>query len=137
MIALLSQFGCAAPDTDDSLAVPARSASADVTIAPHPPVASPATPSIAANTPSSTAKRTGTFGSSAEGRPLTVTEIGNPTSTHRVLIVGCIHGDEPAGVAIADALTAAAPPTAVQPCSAPQERASLRQERAFGWMMGS
>ena len=57
-------------------------------------------------------KRTSTFGSSAEGRPLTVTEIGNPTSTHRVLIVGCIHGDEPAGVAIADALTAAAPPTA-------------------------
>ncbi len=103
VIVLSSQFGCAAHDTDDSLALPARSTSIGVTIAPQPAVVLPATPST-------TVKRTTTFGISAEGRPLTVTEIGNPASNHRVLIVGCIHGDEPAGVAIADALTTAAPP---------------------------
>jgi protein MpaA len=54
--------------------------------------------------------RTTTFGHSAQGRPLTVTEIGNPQSTNRVLIVGCIHGDEPAGIAIAAALKNATPP---------------------------
>jgi protein MpaA len=110
VIVLSSQFGCAARDTDDAVALPAPPPSARVTIAPQPPAVRLATPSAVASRPSTTVKRTTTFGFSAEGRPLTVTEIGNPASTYRVLIVGCIHGDESAGVAIADAITAAAPP---------------------------
>ena len=110
VIVLSSQFGCAARDTDDAVALPAPPTSARVSVAPQPPVVRPITPSTVASTPSTTVKRTTTFGLSTEGRPLTVTEIGNPASTHRVLIVGCIHGDESAGVAIADALIAAAPP---------------------------
>ncbi|HZV27658.1 MAG TPA: DUF2817 domain-containing protein [Acidothermaceae bacterium] len=53
--------------------------------------------------------RTTTFGHSARGRPLMVTEIGNPASAHRVLIVGSIHGNELAGDQIATALKAAIP----------------------------
>jgi protein MpaA len=53
--------------------------------------------------------RTTTFGFSVEGRPLTVTEIGNPASRHRVLIVGCIHGSECAGIAVTSALWTAVP----------------------------
>jgi protein MpaA len=110
VIVLLSQFGCAARDNDDAVAPPAPPPSARVTIASHPPVVQSVTPSAApASTPPTTVKRTTTFGVSAEGRPLTVTEIGNPASAHRILIVGCIHGDESAGIAIANAITAAAP----------------------------
>ncbi|HWF41216.1 MAG TPA: M14 family zinc carboxypeptidase [Acidothermaceae bacterium] len=53
--------------------------------------------------------RTTTFGYSARGQPLVVTEIGNPLSAHRVLIVGSIHGNELAGDHIASALKAAGP----------------------------
>ena len=48
--------------------------------------------------------RTTTFGYSVQGRPLRVTEIGNPASSHRVLIVGSIHGNELAGDQIAAAV---------------------------------
>lgn len=54
--------------------------------------------------------RTTTFGYSVQGRPLTVTEVGNPASAHRVLIVGSIHGNELAGDQIAAALQTAALP---------------------------
>jgi protein MpaA len=54
--------------------------------------------------------RTTTFGYSVQQRPLIVTEIGNPGSAHRVLIVGSIHGNELAGDQIATALQNAARP---------------------------
>ncbi len=44
------------------------------------------------------------LGRSVQGRPIWVFEVGDPRSPRRVLVVGCIHGNEPAGVAIADAL---------------------------------
>src|SRR5438105_2102263 len=91
------------------MASPAPSSSAHVTAAPQPRVVLPVSPSAPVAVSPLIVKRTTTFGMSAEGRPLTVTEIGNPASVHRVLIVGCIHGDESAGVAIANAITAAAP----------------------------
>lgn len=50
--------------------------------------------------------RTTVFGRSVQQRPLTVTEIGTPNSARRVLVVGSIHGSEPAGDAIARALLA-------------------------------
>ena len=40
------------------------------------------------------------LGRSVQGRPLRAWRIGNPRSKRHVLIVGCIHGDECAGMAI-------------------------------------
>jgi murein peptide amidase A len=40
------------------------------------------------------------FGHSVQGRPLHAVEVGDRSSDHRVLVVGCIHGDECAGVGV-------------------------------------
>ena len=34
------------------------------------------------------------------GRPIQAVELGRPASRRRLLVIGCIHGDEPAGIAI-------------------------------------
>jgi protein MpaA len=52
--------------------------------------------------------RTVLLGRSWQGRPITAVEVGNPSGT-RVLVVGCIHGNEKAGIAITDALEHLAP----------------------------
>jgi protein MpaA len=44
------------------------------------------------------------LGRSERGRPIFAWEIGDPASPRKALVVGCIHGNEPAGIAIADAL---------------------------------
>jgi len=49
------------------------------------------------------------LGRSVQGRPIVAFEVGEPRSPRRVLVVGCIHGNEPAGVAIADALARGRP----------------------------
>ena len=54
------------------------------------------------------AARTVQLGRSWEGRPIEAIEVGNPSGA-RVLVVGCVHGDETAGIAIAEALAHAAP----------------------------
>ena len=41
------------------------------------------------------------LGRSVDGRPIVGYEIGNPASSRRELVVGCIHGNETAGIAIA------------------------------------
>lgn len=41
------------------------------------------------------------LGRSVDGRPIVAYEVGNPTSPRRELVVGCIHGNELAGIAIA------------------------------------
>lgn len=41
------------------------------------------------------------LGRSVEGRPIVAYRVGNPSSTHRELVIGCVHGNESAGVAIA------------------------------------
>jgi protein MpaA len=43
------------------------------------------------------------LGRSWQGRPIQAFEVGDPGGT-RVLVVGCIHGDETAGIAVARAL---------------------------------
>ena len=43
------------------------------------------------------------LGRSEDGRPIVAYRVGNPAGT-RVLVVGCIHGDECAGIPIAQAL---------------------------------
>jgi protein MpaA len=67
----------------------------------------------APGTPDPTGRRTFTVGSSVDGRPITVVESGDFDSQERVLVVGCIHGNEPAGIAVADRLIAARPPPEV------------------------
>jgi murein peptide amidase A len=55
------------------------------------------------------------FGRSARGRRLRLTASGNPAAARRVLLVGCIHGDECAGMAVARRVLrgpAGCPPTA-------------------------
>jgi murein peptide amidase A len=47
--------------------------------------------------------RTVPLGRSSQGRPITAVEVGAP-SGRRVLVVGCIHGNETAGIAVAQAL---------------------------------
>lgn len=44
------------------------------------------------------------LGYSVRHRPITAFEVGDADSPARTLIVGCIHGNEPAGIAIADTL---------------------------------
>lgn len=48
------------------------------------------------------------LGRSWQGRPIDAVEVGNPTGV-RVLVVGCIHGNETAGIAVARALERLAP----------------------------
>jgi murein peptide amidase A len=44
-------------------------------------------------------------------RPIVAIELGDPDSPRRALVVGCIHGDEPAGIAVAAALARGAVPS--------------------------
>lgn len=51
-----------------------------------------------------------TLGRSVLGRPIRAAELGNPRSARRLLVVGCIHGNECAGIRIARALSKERPP---------------------------
>jgi protein MpaA len=52
-----------------------------------------------------------TIGRSVQGRPIRAIRIGVVNATRTVLVIGCIHGNESAGIAIARRLeTASAPP---------------------------
>ncbi len=59
-------------------------------------------PSAAARTQA--VRRRVVFGRSADGRALSVLAVGDRAATRRVLVVGCIHGDETAGVPVVTAL---------------------------------
>jgi protein MpaA len=59
---------------------------------------------------SAPARRAVTVGTSVRGRPIVVHVVGDPGAGRSVLVVGCVHGDETAGVAITRSLRAAAPP---------------------------
>jgi protein MpaA len=50
------------------------------------------------------------LGRSEQGRPIVAWETGDPNAKRRVLVVGCIHGNEPAGIAIANAVARARVP---------------------------
>ena len=64
----------------------------------------------ALSVPSAAARAAGTtlLGRSVEKRAITTVEVGDPSAT-RVLIVGCIHGDETAGIAVARRLAQLSP----------------------------
>jgi protein MpaA len=50
------------------------------------------------------------IGHSVEGRTIQPVVLGSPAAAHRVLVVGCIHGNETAGIAIVQKLIAAGAP---------------------------
>jgi protein MpaA len=50
------------------------------------------------------------FGHSVQGRPIGVTHVGDPAATRKILVVGLVHGNEPAGRGIVAALRLATPP---------------------------
>ena len=56
------------------------------------------------------ARRRLNLGRSALGRPIRAVEVGRRTSRRKILVVGCIHGNEPAGIAIARRLEREPPP---------------------------
>lgn len=55
-------------------------------------------------------RRSTTIGLTADGRPITVVETGDFDSPDKLLVVGCIHGNECAGTAIAARLSHGHPP---------------------------
>jgi protein MpaA len=54
------------------------------------------------------------IGRSVEGRPIGLTRVGDPVASHKVLVVGCVHGKECAGRALVAALAHATPPPGTQ-----------------------
>lgn len=54
------------------------------------------------------------IGHSVEGRPIGVTRVGDPAAAKKVLVVGSVHGNEPAGRVIVAALKQATPPPGTQ-----------------------
>ena len=54
------------------------------------------------------------FGRSVQGRPLVAWAFGSPHARRKVLVVGCIHGNECAGLAITSALRHQSVPRGVQ-----------------------
>jgi murein peptide amidase A len=61
--------------------------------------------------PDPVGRRTVLLGRSTEGRLITAVETGDFDSPRRALVVGCIHGNECAGIAIARRLAAGPPPS--------------------------
>lgn len=55
-----------------------------------------------------------TIGTSVEGRPIRLARVGAPDAPRKVLVVGCIHGTERAGIPVTRALRAVTPPAGVQ-----------------------
>ena len=54
------------------------------------------------------------IGSSVEGRDIRLVRVGDPAAPRKVLVVGCIHGNERAGLPVLKALRRAEPPEGVQ-----------------------
>src|SRR4051812_4040919 len=61
-----------------------------------------------------TAKRAVVLGRSAQGRPVRAFELGNSDAKRVALVVGCIHGDETAGISVARRLERGAPVAGVE-----------------------
>lgn len=106
--------GNAASPTDP----PARSPSpvAAPTSAQAPASGTPAPGPLQASPPASPAPaplRTQTLGYSVDGRPITALELGDPGAAKTLVLVGCIHGNEPAGIAVAQEMLRLPPPPGI------------------------
>ena len=60
--------------------------------------------------PAEDAGRAELLGESTRGRPIRAAVVGDPSAARRILVVGCIHGDECAGIAVTRRLARGAPP---------------------------
>jgi protein MpaA len=58
----------------------------------------------------STGSRSIVLGRSVDGRPITAVETGDSDAPRKALVVGCIHGNETAGIAVARRLAQGPPP---------------------------
>jgi protein MpaA len=74
-------------------------------------LAAPATAAVDQAAPRPRVER---LGRSVQGRPINLVRIGDPAAPRKALVVGMIHGDEPAGRAIVDILRTVAPPPGVE-----------------------
>jgi murein peptide amidase A len=54
------------------------------------------------------------IGTSVQGRPIRLVHIGDPDAPRKVLVVGCIHGSERAGLEVTRALRHAIPPAGTE-----------------------
>ena len=54
------------------------------------------------------------IGESVGHRPLRIVHIGDPNAPYKVLVVGCIHGNEAAGIAVTRALRHVVPPAGTE-----------------------
>ena len=63
---------------------------------------------VAAASASARPERTLLLGRSVQGRAIRAVEVGNPAGT-TVLVVGCVHGNEPAGIVVARRLAQLSP----------------------------
>ncbi|HET9102066.1 MAG TPA: M14 family zinc carboxypeptidase [Solirubrobacteraceae bacterium] len=76
------------------------------------------------------------FGRSVQGRPLVAWTYGSPRARRRIMIIGCIHGNECAGLAITSALRRRAVPRGVQlwvvPEANPDATAAGTRKNAHG-----
>ena len=77
-----------------------------------------------------------TIGRSVRGRAIVAVAVGQPSATTKVLVVGCIHGNEGAGIAIALRLERMTPPKDVQlwivPDLNPDGHAANTRQNAHG-----
>jgi murein peptide amidase A len=96
-------------------------------------------PSVAAVTalPAAAARgRTFVFGHSVQGRPLVARVLGSSSAARKIVLVGCIHGDECAGRAILSAAEQAPAPANVQlwlvPTLNPDGEAAGTRQNAHG-----
>jgi murein peptide amidase A len=60
------------------------------------------------------APATAVIGRSVEGRPIVLVRVGDPAARRKVLLVGCVHGDERAGRRLVGLLARAGPPPGAQ-----------------------
>src|SRR5712692_1239315 len=73
-------------------------------------------PAAARATIDPTVVRHEALGRSVLGGPLNVVELGDPDEARKLLVVGCIHGNEPAGIAVPQRLARGVPPTNADLC---------------------
>jgi murein peptide amidase A len=82
------------------------------------------------------AVRVVSVGWSVEGRPIVARVVGDASAEHRVLVVGCVHGDETAGIAITRFLRSSRPPRGVAlwlvDAFNPDGRRAHRRQNAHG-----
>jgi murein peptide amidase A len=115
-----------------ALLVTGCSAAAGPAHRPAPRSAGPARPAV-----DPLVRRTMVLGYSVRHRLIIAIQLGDPDSPRRALVVGCIHGSEPAGIAIATALARGSPPAQanlwIVPDLNPDGVAVGTRQNAHGW----